>query len=377
MVVDQFNNIVGAVDEFGNQVEVSLLESLGDVVESVDRGQQSYEYEAQGQDLFELTNPDAFDPYHVHGAASSGYEYDAFGHLPERVHYKRSLGNEYSDMYSGPSVGASSSPDLLLHRNRYVPHFNVNQGRPYSEIVTVIEERPATRHRDTFYTGRDRHSTVVTEKSRYSEMRPEEEVSTEEPAEAPMVEEPVIEDESEEPVPEEVDVTEAPIETTTTAASTTTMATPTTVTATEGMRTLKYVETNPSRVISASEEEMPAPRTVDLVDDLEVSAPKCEAELKSLKTSVCHRIEEYSVIKCNWIDSCDANVDIDELIDVCKTPSKEQLCQMSVKAAYQDQSFGPCNVYNFKFTRLLDFSPFCRHQLKCLVDKHFCNQSGN
>jgi len=135
--------------------------------------------------------------------------------------------------------------------------------------------------------------------------------------------------------------------------------------------------------------EEPVPMSTPLQADMEQSepatpvnpavasapaSPKCESELTFMKTSLCHRIEEYSIVKCDNSPSCEEmDIDLANLVDVCKTPSREQLCKMSVKTMSESQ-MGPssCKQYKFTFTRLLDFSPFCRHQLECVVDDHFC-----
>jgi len=109
-------------------------------------------------------------------------------------------------------------------------------------------------------------------------------------------------------------------------------------------------------------------------------APKCESELVSMRTSLCHRVEEYSITKCDDPSCAEMDVDLANLIRVCKTPSREQLCTMSAKTLLAQSSLAPasssCKLYKFTFTRLLDFSPFCRHQLECVVDQHFCYKAS-
>lgn len=152
-------------------------------------------------------------------------------------------------------------------------------------------------------------------------------------------------------VPEVATTSTTEATTTTTSTTTTTVSTTSTTT----MPSTTTIEDGGEDVIDRNMDEDPVKTKEEGV---------CRAELTGLKTSPCHRVEEYKVTKCG--SGCDSDVDIRALVDICKKPSKDQLCHLEVK----DE--GSCKSHHFKFIRLLDHSPSCNQQVKCVISGHYC-----
>merc|ERR1712142_473844 len=354
---------------------------------------------------------DLFDHQVEYGDSSEG-----------RYHGKRSVADEEEYFMHGGSAAAESVvPELVLGsiRKSYgFPrrrHTGAAAAAPmqYDEVLTIIEEparkftynprqgnsleKPVSDHQngqdETMY-GMHGGKIMVTEASTTASSTTTSPMTTTTPATTTVA-------------PATTDTTSAPTTTTTEAPTTTPVPVLEVQTKMEQMETGKPMSPSeesmseipsmePEPTPSMEPEPMPAMEPMlamepEPIEPMEVNAPpspaaaaapapKCESELVSMRTSLCHRVEEYSITKCDDPSCAEMDVDLANLIRVCKTPSREQLCTMSAKTLLAQSSLAPasssCKLYKFTFTRLLDFSPFCRHQLECVVDQHFCYKAS-